>query len=207
MDRLTKLVLHPCRCVYSEQYRTTNLRKNFCGVRFHQRNTRNEGITLAWRNFYFWPIQKIRSQKKVRTNRRYLPGQHFWNSMINIPLGNQCKSQSCHHNFYWFPNGMLIMILPKCCLGSYVPLVLTFFEIEFFDSVKNVISEIARRFVHFYGFWAENESLMSYNYNIWLVSLRDTLVMKPAPGAPVSWGGSFTDDHEWWPYARESPHL
>ena len=130
VGHLTELVLQEqvsCGCVYSEQYRTTNLRKNFCGVRFHQRNTRNERISLAFLKFYFLPIKKNGSLKKVRTNERYLPGQHFSNTMINIPLENQCKSQSCRRNLYWFPNGMLIMVLSKCCPGRYLPLVLTFF--------------------------------------------------------------------------------
>ena len=44
----------------------TTFRKNFRRVVRIVKYLKNERITLAWRLFYFWPIKKIRLQKKVR---------------------------------------------------------------------------------------------------------------------------------------------
>ena len=46
-------------------------------VRFHEKNIRNKWISLRFLDVIFLPNQKIRSKKKVRTNRSYFPDNIF----------------------------------------------------------------------------------------------------------------------------------
>ena len=79
------------RCVQSCTEWGTTFRKNFRRVVRIVKYLKNERITLAWRLFYFWPIKKIRLQKKVR--RFWIQNQWIWWRWERFSIRKSMKHQ------------------------------------------------------------------------------------------------------------------
>jgi hypothetical protein len=89
------------RCVQSRGVWVTTFRKHFRRVVLIVKYIKNERICLAWRIFYFWPIQKIRLQKKVRGFRTH----NKWHAFeIGIFQSNVSSNGRSGLVFHWHSN-------------------------------------------------------------------------------------------------------
>ncbi len=130
------------------------------------KNTKNERMRMKFRNFYFLPNQKIRSQKKVRTNGMYFPDNIFeilWSTFHWETNRNHDVTRTSRLRFalisQWNANHRILKMLSV----NYLPVVLTFFEIEFFDSVKNKMTGRTVCFIHFYRELTSHLLLWAYS--------------------------------------------